>query len=538
MGIVRILNNDDLLKAINCYIIKADEDLEEEFKENGIVEPMAAVALVNAIEDGIIDVEENIVNTLMENYKSNDTVNDTVFSDIKHTIQNTEFEIQYADMLHDSFAEMFESSVEACSKEIDKDIVITEYTMKSKDWLAEWAHQLAEILKTQNEDAVIKILESCNDSKSTIKDTQRLIVDLGIRGEGNSSRRLAITETYRVNNYAKEEAFIQNPSVTGKEWVHSGSRKNARKYHLALDGVVIPVSERFNLKGVKGGTHHPMIPHDTSLPVEEVANCKCKIEYRTSKEILNKNADEKAKEQKKRVRESDIEWEKEFNERNKKASGIDFEKVKIDWIKKKSPDEQIKYFGGNHSGKARKALIDSGVIKTDKDLQQLYKRSNSGKRQLKTLKELEDGGIITVRKTMLEHTTKGEFTGLKNPKKPRGGPNGGKPKGGFHSESSIKELNNIGLKVHIEKVYPNGVRLGSIDEHKSELKKYKEGKKVIGQSWFPKDWSDDDILEAGTYVLNTYKVDDDGITYRGKYKNVKIVVVNNKPGTIYPDSNQ
>ena len=178
------------------------------------------------------------------------------------------------------------------------------------------------------------------------------------------------------------------------------------------------------------------------------------------------------------------------------------------------------------------------MVKNDSDLKKLYRRNDKGKRQLKSLNDLEDDGIITIRRETFEHTTKGEFTNLKNPKKPRGGDNGGRPDSGFHSESSIKELNKLGFNVHIEKEFSNGVRLGSVEDHKSELKRYRSDKKIIGQSWFPEDWSDDDILEAGTYIVNNYKVENDGITHRGKYKNVKIVVINNKPGTIFPDSNQ
>lgn len=108
-----------------------------------------------------------------------------------------------------------------------------------------------------------------------------------------------------------------------------------------------------------------MAPHDTCLPAAEVVHCGCRIKSKTSKEILDKPVEEKKKLHRERLNQANDDWEKEFNERNKKASGIDFEKVKLDWVQKKTPEEQIKYFGGNHSGKARKALIDSGVITTD-----------------------------------------------------------------------------------------------------------------------------------------------------------------------------
>lgn len=219
----------------------------------------------------------------------------------------------------------------------------------------------------------------------SIEDTADLIAELGVRKEGSSARTLAKTETYRINNYAEQEAMLQNPSVVGKMWSHKGPVKNARKYHLALDGVIIPVDKPFKLKGIKGGTYYPMAPHDTCLPVEEVANCGCRVRPQTSKDIISKPQKEKAKQQQERLRQADGAWEREFNEKNKKASGVDFEKVKLDWVQKKTPEEQIKYFGGNHSGKARKALIDAGVINNDKQLNQLYKQNSKGKRGIKNL---------------------------------------------------------------------------------------------------------------------------------------------------------
>lgn len=66
----------------------------------------------------------------------------------------------------------------------------------------------------------------------SIEDTANLIAELGVRKEGSSARTLAKTETYRINNYAEQEAMLQNPSVVGKMWSHKGPVKNARKYHL------------------------------------------------------------------------------------------------------------------------------------------------------------------------------------------------------------------------------------------------------------------------------------------------------------------
>lgn len=81
-------------------------------------------------------------------------------------------------------------------------------------------------------------------------------------------------------------------------------------------------------------------------------------------------------------------FEENFNKNNKDLSGIDFEKVKLDWVKKKTPEEQIKYFGGSKAGKIRKTLLDEGVITNDKELELLYKTNDKGRKVLIPVKEL------------------------------------------------------------------------------------------------------------------------------------------------------
>lgn len=66
---------------------------------------------------------------------------------------------------------------------------------------------------------------------------------------------------------------------------------------------------------------------------------------------------------------------------------------------------------------------------------------------------------------------------------------------GGHSQKGMALLDKYGIKYNIVKTYPNGVRVGNVPNHKERSKK--EG---IGQSWFPKSWSDKDIRRAGEHV--------------------------------------
>lgn len=153
-----------------------------------------------------------------------------------------------------------------------------------------------------------------------------------------------------------------------------------------------------------------------------------------------------------------------------------------------------------------------------------------------------------------------------NPKKPEKG--GGILKGGGHGQGAIdsmeehyammearrgiisdkkfeKAIQELGFEY---KEYENGVRLGNIFGASDEDKAFK-----WGQAWFPSDWTEDDIYEAGQYILKVsdkklfqVKVSKKGnvvskIDKYAEYRGISIgVTVNYKDGepfigTIFPD---
>ena len=67
----------------------------------------------------------------------------------------------------------------------------------------------------------------------------------------------------------------------------------------------------------------------------------------------------------------------------------------------------------------------------------------------------------------------------------------------------------------IVKTYPNDVRVGYVPRHKSPLKQ-----KGVGQSWFPKKWTEHDIRKAGEQVvgLKRNRRKPDGVAVYGNYK--------------------
>lgn len=81
--------------------------------------------------------------------------------------------------------------------------------------------------------------------------------------------------------------------------------------------------------------------------------------------------------------------------------------------------------------------------------------------------------------------------------------------------------------------YPNGVRVGNVPDHKTNIKRT-----GTNQSWFPKSWSEADIASAGEYVGNlpANRNAPDGTAVFGEYNGVRVIRTNRKISTIFPDA--
>ena len=112
-----------------------------------------------------------------------------------------------------------------------------------------------------------------------------------------------------------------------------------------------------------------------------------------------------------------------------------------------------------------------------------------------------------------------------------------KLKSGGHGQSCIDLMDKNGLKYKITKTYPNGVRVGYVEDHKDKRKRSGNN-----QSWFPKNWTQKDMVRAGEHVskLKSNKHTKDGVPMYGVYKGVRVGVIrtNGHISTIFPDSNQ
>lgn len=541
------VNCKPLIKAIDAYIQKADSNLSDELEERGFLEPEKTVEYIQDIEGEVAAAlleETDYILSEAEKAVDLETFAEDIWSEVK---LNDTVKDKLVTVFTESFDKFMPEFVEYYIAQTDKELKLAQVSKRTTEWIKNWSKDLGGVMKLNSHTEIERILEKGLKEGKGVAEFTREILDSGIRDEYYKARRVAVTEVLRAHSVAQQEAFMQSPAVTEKIWKHTGSYRNdPRQNHVDMDGERVLVRERFELDGIKGGKHKPMYPRDTILPPEESINCHCICQPVVDGDILGLSLEERQRLQQQAINEMDEEWEKELDAKNKAKAGIDEDTVKLDWIKAKDREDQIKYFGGGEAGKQRLALVESGVISTDEELEKLFKINDKGKRVRKTLTELTGDGIFTIDSSTISHSTLGDFSNLKNPRKPAGQKNGGNMKGGGHSQANIDELNNRGIAYQIEKTYSNGVRIGGVENHK-------EKEKILGKSghsWFPENWDEDQIRIAGTYTANKPEITIEkkkdsgeitGYLHFSTYNGVTIGIfsdVNQNPKTVFPDEIQ
>ena len=144
------------------------------------------------------------------------------------------------------------------------------------------------------------------------------------------------------------------------------------------------------------------------------------------------------------------------------------------------------------------------------------------------------GSERTISEYALVHSNEGTYVNVNSKDKKK---NPIRLKSGGHGEATFKILKKHNIGYNIVKTYPNGVRIGTVENHKDKIKRF-----YNGQVWFPKEWTWKEILRAGEHVvaLKSNKNAKDGEHMTGIWKGVKVVVIkrNGQPETICPSFDQ
>ncbi|MCD7773093.1 MAG: phage head morphogenesis protein, partial [Ruminococcus sp.] len=223
-----------LLKAIDAYLAKADNDLADSLKSAGFVKPKDTVKEIESLEDEITEALEDEVTYYKK--KASKAVDLKALKKIWPEIVEEDTTDK---ILAKLFAEDFEKNIPelaaAYIKQVDPQLTVSTITTRTTAWAADWSGKLAELMKLDTQTEIEKLLtDTLKEGKSVVDFTQALM-EGGIRLERYRARSAALTETLRAHSVAQQEAITQNPAVESKEWVHTGEYRNSpRENHVAM----------------------------------------------------------------------------------------------------------------------------------------------------------------------------------------------------------------------------------------------------------------------------------------------------------------
>ncbi len=290
-------NVNPLIRAIDRYIQKADEDLEEELKAEGYVAAEAAVTAINEIEDKLTDLLNDYTDDLLNRMEKASDISDfieNVWSDMKTEKDLEEFLI---DFLHKKFHSLLNECVKEFLIDADEQLGIDErITKPTQEFIEDWSHELARIMRLNTNKQIEEILIKSQKEAMSIEEVAKAISDSAIRSPGYRARSVALTEVLRIESYSQLEYMRQDPAVEEKEWFHTGSHKNKpRSNHVAINGQKVPKNEPFTLTGADGSVYKPMCPRDTCLPASETVNCHCIMKTIRNEKVMGMTVEERRK---------------------------------------------------------------------------------------------------------------------------------------------------------------------------------------------------------------------------------------------------
>lgn len=283
---------DKLLKSINAFIEKADDDISEDVSDFPGLENLQKI--VDDFETDIASLLRDQKQMYVDELKAFVSKNDkeTLESYLVYMRNDLFSSDEFADEFGEKAASFLESTVEelasAMMNSIDPDIPLEVLSKYTTDWITNWSKDLADIMELTTHTALENELLSAIEDGESIADVELRMKDMP---EFNRSRArtTARTEILTASSHAHYESFKQSPSVIGKRWKHSGGKNiNPREAHIAMDGVVVEVDEYFRVDGEEG-----LYPRDVSFSAKNRVHCGCTIGPEVDESISRLSKEEK-----------------------------------------------------------------------------------------------------------------------------------------------------------------------------------------------------------------------------------------------------
>lgn len=313
-----------LIKAIDAYINKADNDLADALGAEGYGKPKKTLKYAQDIEDGVAEAlldETDYIVAEAEKAVDLETFAENIWPKVK---LNDGVGSKLVAVFTESLEKFMPEYITFYLQQTDRELKLLQVSKQTTAWVTSWSENLASIMKLNSHTEIENILKKGLENGSGMETFVRDILDSGIRNEYYKARRVAVTEVLTAHSVAQQEAFMQSPAVEDKSWKHTGEYRNEpRQNHVDMDGQRVPKGEPFELIGADGSVYHPMYPRDVDLPPEERINCHCIAQPVVNEDILGLSLEERQELQQQAIDAMDDEWEKELDAKNKAKAGIE-----------------------------------------------------------------------------------------------------------------------------------------------------------------------------------------------------------------------
>lgn len=311
-----------LIKAIDRYIEKADNDLSKTLDDAGFVNAEDSVDSIADLEDKLAEVLTDQTTEIAKTILAAGDLT-AALKVVEEFFAEDETRRHLAEVLKEFYEENVPTLSTVYIREAEDDMVVSQIRQRTTSWIRSWSDELADLMQLTSKEQIESLISNAFENGESVEVLKHKLITEGVRNEEYRARSTALTEMLRAHSVAREEAIQQSPATDRKKWLHSGGHRIVpRENHVAMNGQIVAKEKPFIMQGRNGSTYSPMFPRDPNLPAEESINCHCTHVPIVSDEVLGMSLEERQRLQQQIIDEDDGEWEKELDAENKAKAGI------------------------------------------------------------------------------------------------------------------------------------------------------------------------------------------------------------------------
>lgn len=187
-----IAHADPIYDAIDRYLAKADEDLEDELKEEGYAEPKDTVSEINSLEEEIADILHSQTTALVTALKAADGDWDAAQENVSDMIDEDDI----AEQVTEAANAMYELNIPKLAtvyiQESDGELVVDTLRQRTSEWFASWSEQLGNLMKVNTHKQITDLIQETianGDDIATL--TRKITVIVYIINNGDKATKTA-----------------------------------------------------------------------------------------------------------------------------------------------------------------------------------------------------------------------------------------------------------------------------------------------------------------------------------------------------------